>query len=344
MRYIGSKEKIIPFIDSVLNNCIGNISGSIVGDLFAGTVAVSKHFKKLGARLITNDYMAFSYAFQMALINNNEIPIFNKLKNSQINNYNDVLSYLNNLQHYKGFFYKEYSFEGSRDGKFQRNYFSETNAIKIDSIRLIIGNWYDKGLLEENEFYILISSLIEAVTKVSNIAGTYGAFLKFDERRKDKELILEPIEVIGSEYEHKCFCKDIFELISSVSGDILYLDPPYNNRQYPPYYHILETVTLYDNPSIYGKTGRRPYRDKISPFCIKKEAGYALESIIKEAKFKHIFLSYNTEGILSKDEIFKIMSNIGHVECFEQDYKRYKSNSNGEKKSKVKELIFYVRK
>ncbi|HHU32180.1 MAG TPA: hypothetical protein GXZ50_05930, partial [Clostridia bacterium] len=244
-----------------------------------------------------------------------------------------------------GFFYNEYSLTGSKNSKFKRNYFSESNARKIDSIRLMIEEWYQNNYINEEEYYILISSLIEATTKVSNTSGTYGAFLKFDDYRKNKPLMLEPIEFIKSEYEHSVYCEDIFQIINKIHGDILYLDPPYNNRQYPPYYHILETVTLYDNPAIYGKTGRRPYKDKISPFCIKKSVSYALERLIDEADFDHIFLSYNTDGLLSKLEIKDTLSKYGPVSVFRQSYRRYKSNSNGiPKKNKLKELIFYVKK
>lgn len=346
MRYIGSKDKVIPFIESVILDTFGDVSNAVIADLFAGTVAVAKHFKKIGAKLITNDYLAFSYAFQVAFIKCNFEPEFKGLKNIvEQNNYLSILSFLNNLYHYRGFFYKEYTSEGSQHGLYERNYFSESNAIKIDSIRMVLSDWLYNNLISDIEFYILLTSLIEAVTKVSNISGTYGAFLKFDEKRKNKELILEPIEIINSNKQHVCYCKDIFDLIDIVSGDILYLDPPYNQRQYPPNYHILETVTLYDNPKIYGKTGRRPYKDKLSPFCVKNRAADALELIIKKAKFKHIYLSYNTEGILSPHEIYAILSKIGNVELFEQFHRRYKSNGNGNKKNgKLKELIFYVRK
>ena len=345
MRYIGSKEKVIPFIENVIFDTVGNIKGAIVADLFSGTVAVAKHFKRLGAKLITNDYMAFSYAFQIAFIRNNYIPCFSELsKNLKVTCYKDILTYLTNLHDHKGFFYKEYCLEGSRNSFFQRNYFSDFNARKIDSIRVILNEWYKNDLINQDEFYILLSSLIEAVTKVSNISGTYGAFLKFDERRKYKELELMPIEIINSDHEHICHCKDILELITCVAGDILYLDPPYNQRQYPPYYHILETLTLYDNPKIYGKTGRRPYKDKLSPFCVKNKTSEALDYLIRKAKFKHIFLSYNTQRILTKEEVYRILTDIGYVELFEQDYRRYKSNNNGTDRGNLKELIFYVRK
>lgn len=69
------------------------------------------------------------------------------------------------------------------------------------------------------------------------------------------------------------------ELITQIKGvDILYLDPPYNERQYAPKYHILETIAKWDNPKIQGITGmKRLYKPKIGFLqckvrnkCIKK--------------------------------------------------------------------------
>lgn len=345
MRYIGSKDRVIPFIRDTIQNVVGDISGATVGDLFSGTVCVAKLMKSNGAELITNDYMAFSYALQMAYINNNSMPEFSQLiERYGFSSYQDVLTYLNGLHNITGFFNYEYSLEGSKNNEFQRNYFSQSNAIRIDSIRTMIQDWRDNNLINENEFYVILASLIDAVTKVSNISGTFGAFLKVDDKRKNNDLKLDPIEVIESCNTHHCYNDDIFNIIEQVEGDILYLDPPYNGRQYPPYYHILETVTLYDNPAIYGKTGRRPYTDKISAFCIKGEVSNAIESIIRRAKFEHVFLSYSTDGLLTRDDIYSLLSDIGRTEVFEENYKRYKSNSNGEEKSILKELIFYVRK
>lgn len=345
MRYIGSKEKALSFIEQVINDAVGNVDNLLMADLFSGTTSVAKHFKKLGAKLITNDYMAFSYVLQMAYIKNNRFPKFDKLNNDfSLINYYEILQYLNNLKGEKNFFYNEYTIEGSTKGNYQRNYFSEENAKLIDAIRVQLNIWKERDLIEEEEFFILLASLIDAVTKVSNIAGTYGAFLKFDEKRKHKKINLEPIEFISSDLHHECFCRDIFEIIDKVQGDILYLDPPYNNRQYPPYYHILETVALYDKPAIYGKTGRRPYFNKISPFCIKEKARDALEYIVKIAQFKHIFISYSTDGLLKKTELIELLKPLGLVEVFDQAYRRYKSNSNGKGKDLLKELIFYVKK
>ena len=132
-------------------------------------------------------------------------------------------------------------------------------------------------------FYLLCADLVN-VLSFQNIC--YMGLLKIDDQRKHKPIELIPTTFIDNGQDNECFNKDIFEIIDEVSGNILYLDPPYNSRQYPPYYHILETVTDYDNPAIYGLTGRRPYRDKLSPFCMKDKALPALLNIVERARFK----------------------------------------------------------
>ncbi len=311
----------------------------VFADLFCGTTVVAQHFKRLGFRIISNDYLAFSHTLQMALIRNNRTPPFRKLK---IGGYLGILDYLNSLKPAKGFFYEHYSKSPKHNGDYQRNYFSTENAGKIDTILHTLKYWKGNKLITPIEDYVLRSSLIDAATRVSNTSGTYGAFLDVDDPRMYKKLKLEPLTFIYSKEKHSCFNDDILALIGKVAGDILYLDPPYNQRQYPPYYHILETISLDDEPKIYGRTGRRPYREKRSSFCIKKFAKNALMLLIQKAQFHHIFLSYNSEGLLSGQTIETVLANFGEVKTFSYDYRRYRSNNNGKKHNGVKEILFYV--
>lgn len=197
-------------------------------------------------------------------------------------------------------------------------------------------------------YYFLCSSLIDGITKVSNTSGTYGAFLKIDDQRKFKQLYLEERECVDNGKTNYCYCEDITNLIGNITGNILYLDPPYNSRQYPPYYHILETAVLYDNPAIYGITGRRPYDEKLSPFCMKEKALPAMLDIVSRAKFEHIYISYSTDGIIPYKGLVERLSELGEVEVFYKNYRRYKSNSAGTEgnfpEAKLKEIIIYVKK
>lgn len=69
MRYIGSKRTVLPFIKTTIEETYGKISNAIVADLFAGTACVGEMFKREGARVLSNDYLSFSYALQIEKIN-----------------------------------------------------------------------------------------------------------------------------------------------------------------------------------------------------------------------------------------------------------------------------------
>lgn len=96
---------------------------------------------------------------------------------------------------------------------------------------------------------------------------------------------------------------------------------------------MLETVARYDNPIIHGKTGLREYAEQKSVFCIKKQVEKAFAEIIKNAKFKYIFLSYNNEGLMSCDAIERIMKKYGKYKLFIQDHRRFKADNAREAKT-----------
>ena len=339
MRYIGSKQQVLSFIKQTIFNTYGDCSDAIVGDLFAGTACVGEMLKKSGARIISNDYMNFSYMLQIERIKLNKEP-------ESALPYNALIKELNEIDGIEGFFYKEYTVEGTMNGEYVRNYFSSDNAKKIDAMRTKINSWIEQGTISPDMYYLLIANMVNAVTKVSNTSGTYGAFLKDDDPRKVLPIHLEESVFFDNEKENLCYCQDVFKIIEEIGGDILYLDPPYNNRQYPPYYHILETVALYDAPEIYGKTGRRPYSNMLSPFCMADKAEDSLFDLVNKAKFRHIYISYSTDGLINYQSLTNRLNNIGEVKCFFKPYRRYKSNS-GEsemRQKKLKEIIIYVKK
>lgn len=341
MRYIGNKQNLLDFIYSVIEE--NKLSGTFC-DIFSGTTNVAKFFKKKGFKIIANDIMTYSYVFQRAYICNNQIPTFDKL-NSEIKNPNisSVINFLNCLKGKEGFIFNNYCSEGTASKKFIRNYFSAENAKKIDAIRDKIEEWKKAGLINEEEFYVLLCSLLEIVPSVSNVAGTYGAFMKINDPRMFKPLILEVPDLIQSNLNHECYNEDSNQLIKNITCDILYLDPPYNNRQYATNYHILESIAVWDKKILENKTGLRPYDDKKSLYCYEKKCIKVFEDLIKSAKCKYILLSYNTEGIIPYEDILRILNEKGELKIYEKEYRRYKSNSNGESKDSVKEIVFFVK-
>jgi adenine-specific DNA-methyltransferase len=343
MRYIGNKLNLLEFIYSVIRE--NNILKGVFCDIFAGTANVSKFFKKKGFKIISNDFMTYSYVFERAYICNNNMPNFSELSN-EIKNPDifKIINYLNELSGKEGFIFKNYCKEGSKNLEFVRNYFSEENAKKIDSIRDKIEEWKINKKINEDEYYILLCSLLEVVPSVSNVAGTYGAFMKINDPRMFKPLILEVPTLIESDLNHECYKEDSNKLIKEITCDILYLDPPYNNRQYATNYHLLETIAVWDKKIMNNKTGLRPYETQKSNYCYNSKCVKVFEELIKNAKCKFILLSYNNEGIISHEEIIKILKNKGELKIYTEDYRRYKSNSNGNhNKKQLKEYLFFVK-
>lgn len=355
MRFIGCKENLLDFIETFVKQ--KDIKGNVFCDLFSGTGSVAKHFKKLGYKIISSDLLFFSYVLQKVYVEQNQYPKFTKLLKhlkidpveetlftSDSQNAKEIIKYLNNLEGVEGFIYKNYSPEGTRGQTYSRKYFTGDNSKRIDAIREKIEEWKKSNLINEQEYYFLLASLIEAVPFVANISGTYSAFLKEWDKRAFKKLTLEVPEIIKSDETHKVYHEDGLKVLDQVKGiDILYLDPPYNERQYAPNYHILETIAKWDKPEIKGITGMRSYENQKSEFCNPKTGIKALGEIINKGNFKHLLLSYNDDGIMPESEILKLFNKAGKSEIAEQNYQRYKSNSNGEQKNGVKEKIYYLK-
>jgi adenine-specific DNA-methyltransferase len=166
------------------------------------------------------------------------------------------------------------------------------------------------------------------------VSGVYAAFQKKWDRRALKPFVLRRIDLVFNAQKNEVFNTDSMQLIKDIDTDILYLDPPYNERQYAPNYHILETIAKYDNPVIKGITGMRDYSSQKSRFCSKDTALQSLEKIAREAKYKYLILSYNSEGIMPQKSIFEVLEKYGEIELVEFEYLRFKSNSNGKSKNK----------
>ncbi|GHV82810.1 site-specific DNA-methyltransferase (adenine-specific) [Spirochaetia bacterium] len=340
MRYIGSKANLLQNIKSVIDHCCGNENKAFC-DLFCGTGAVSRFFKPY-YQITSNDILYFSHIITSASIENNDQPSFPKLKKIGIV---DPITYLETTKIKKTdnfFITNTYSPYNNNS----RMYFTEENAMRIDFIRKQIEDWNSKKLLNKSEYKYLLAGLIEGVPFISNITGTYGAYLKHWDKRAFKQFEMIRLQIIDNGYRNICFNEDAADLIKKISGDILYLDPPYNSRQYLPNYHVLETIAKYDNPKVKGITGVRPYQGLKSDYCIKSNAQDAFENLIKEAEFKHIIVSYSDDGIIKSKAIKNILKehcSASSVKLKSLPYKRYKGKIQQEETEHY-EYIFYAKK
>jgi len=333
MNYIGSKHKLSNFIKSTVYSVVGeDLSDKIFCDIFAGTGIVARNFKAEVKKVIANDCEYYSYVLNKNYIENHEEITDKQIFIDELNN----LSLIDN-----GFIYKNYCVGGNGE----RQYFSDYNGKKIDTIRQKIEEWKNKNKINSNLYYFLLATLLECADKVANTASVYGAYLKQLKKSAQKELFLQPAIYDFNENEHIVFNADSNILISQIEGDILYLDPPYNARQYGANYHLLNTIAKYDKFIPKGKTGMREYEK--SNYCSSAKVAVEFENLIKNAKFQYIFLSYNNEGLMSVKNIKDIMQKYGKYDLAEIDYQRFKADkteNRNHQADKTKEYLHILEK
>lgn len=354
MRYLGNKENLLSFMDTVLS--MHGVDSSTetprcVCDPFTGTTSVARHLKRQGWRVVSGDIMEYSYALQHAYIGVNDTPSFAGVVEAGVLDPDikvpvplyRVMSHLNNLRGVEGFFYWHYS----PDGEEGRRYFTAANALRIDAVRRTIAEWDELGYLTPQERYILVAALLEAVSKVANVAGTYAAYLKRWDPRAHKPLVLVPPHIVRSAHEHSVNLSDANELVAKQECDLLYIDPPYNTRQYATNYHILETLALGDEPDVRGVAGLRAEKDKKSLYCRSGEAEAALSKLVQETQARWILMSYSSEGLIPQDRVVEILAQRGNVEVYACEYRRFRSDADSDTRrykpaDTVQEMLYWV--
>ncbi|GAA0055526.1 Dam family site-specific DNA-(adenine-N6)-methyltransferase [Streptococcus canis] len=335
MRYIGSKKLLLTEIKQMLD---GHLFGDeqIFLDLFAGTSVVGNFFKPRFT-IYSNDILYFNYVKAKAIIENNSRLTFEKLKEGGITN---PLEYLQSLKGTSGYYTTSYSPVGDS------MYLTQDNAEKIDSIRECIEIWKNDNLLTENEYFYLLNCLIEAIPYVSNITGTYGAFLKHWDKRALNTLTLMEEMIFNNNQENKAFNQDANELVRHIKADIVYIDTPYNSRQYASNYHLLENIAQHTKPNLKGVTKIFDWKNLKSDYSTKTKAINAMEDLIANIDATHIILSYNNEGIISEEELTSLLLKYAYnnqIEIKRIPYRKYQSKQKSKQKE-VYELLFYIQR
>lgn len=326
MNYIGSKNKLASFIKTTVENTVdGSLESKVFCDLFAGTGIVGRTFKPFVKQVIANDIEYYSYVLNQ-----------NYIGNSKLKSVKKFIDFLNNVEGKSGFVFNNYSENGAAG----RLYFSEENGKKIDAIRQQIELWYKNKTISTNLYYYLLTALIESADRVANTASVYGAFLKNIKKSAQKTLVLSELTMQSTTQKNEVYNDDSNKLIKKISGDILYLDPPYNARQYGSNYHILNTIASYDTFNPMGKTGLRPYYK--SAYCKKNEVKSALEELIKNANFNYIFLSYNNEGLMTETEVAQTLKKYGKYSIQKTEYQRFKADKTERRNHKATYTIEYL--
>ncbi|MBU4348188.1 DNA adenine methylase [Patescibacteria group bacterium] len=323
-RYLGNKYKLTVFISDILREKCGSIQS--ICDIFAGTGVVGSYFNKRNIRITTNDILYSNYAALRTFMGVTDIDL-NKLK--------EKIDFLNSLRPAKDNYFSL---------NFGNTYFTLENSRKIGAIREKI----EELSANEEEKLVLTTSLMYAVDKVANTVGHYDAFRKKLDTVNPLVLLLPSIK-IENNFNNEVYCEDANQLVQKINCDVLYIDPPYNSRQYCDAYHLLENLARWDKPDVYGVAKKMDRGNLKSNYCLKS-ATKAFAELIRYAKCKHILVSYNNTGE-SKDcrsnarikdsEIVNILKRKGDVQIFERNYKAFTTGkSSGEGHT---ERIFYCK-
>jgi adenine-specific DNA-methyltransferase len=335
LNYIGSKHQLYDFIKSSILDFTGypSLEGHAVGDLFAGTGIISYYLRNDRAKVISNDMELYSFIICRAM----NSTVYNDAIEAKIHYLNGNIESLK----YAGFITKNYApYDGC-----ERMFYTVENAMTIDGFRRQIELW--KPEIPENDYNFLLASLIVSADQYSNIPAVYGCYLKNFKAKSLKKLEIAPIHRnrVKAAAGSRCISVSAENPTPALSEgmDVVYLDPPYNERQYSKNYFVLNMIGMYEgHPEIKGKTGI-PVTSYISPFCQKKSVKAAFENMVKNIRSTYIFISYSNEGLVSKEEMMELLGEWGEVKVYEKEYKRFKSFQYNETGS-LTEFIFALHK
>ena len=242
----------------------------------------------------------------------------------------------------RGILWREFTRARDRNGL---NYFSESVAGWADGVLGHIGRWFREGRITWPEYAVLVSSLIETLDRAANTTGVYAACLKSPPRVQKisrVKMIIETRGPVGSAYH-----MDAVDALERIPCNLAYLDPPYNARQYPSYYHIPEIVArlpLCDGEAaaeaLVNSTKMLPHRDS-SIFASKVGAAAAFEDLFQRCAAPRILLSYSNDGIVSLEDILEMMDKCGwDTKVYSVPHRRYRSSAKTSRKPVMEYLVF----
>ena len=307
-RYLGNKYKLLPFITRVVENECKNIN--TVADIFAGTGAVASAF--IDKKIITNDIMYSNYICHVAWFSSEHYSEEKVIK---------IITQYNNLKVVE---------DNYMSDNFSDTYFSLDDCRKIGFIRQDIEDKFNSGFINARERALLITSLLYAMDKIANTCGHYDAYRQGVEFEKHLEMYVPQPEPDVNE-NNVCYNMDTNELAPEIEADLIYIDPPYNSRQYCDAYHLLENVARWEKPEVFGVARKMDRTALKSDYCTQK-ATVAFENLIDSIHAKYILLSYNnmankgndrSNAKISDDDIMRILSKKGKVKVFSEDYKAF---------------------
>lgn len=311
-RYIGNKAKLTDWIMQIIQQeTTGN---DTFIDIFSGTSSVAKEAMKTYRNVVLNDIL-FS--------NNIAYQAFYDNKKWDSKKIIDIVNEYNTL---KPKDIKENYFSKNFGGKF----YEQDIAKLIGHIRQDIEN--RKKELNSKEYAILLTSLIYTIDRLANTVGHFDAYIKKPIAKRPLNFRLIQTEDFAGA---KIYREDSNKLVRKLKGDIAYIDPPYNSRQYSRFYHIYENLVQWKKPELHG-VALKPEPENMSEYCTSR-AKNVFSDLVENLDVKYLAVSYNNtyksksntiKGKISLNELKEILTKIGETKIFEKeignkDYKEY---------------------
>lgn len=342
--YIGNKRKLLRLISqAILRTHIP--SGTFV-DLFTGSTVVGRLAKTMGYRVVANDWEPYSHEIALGSVVPNEVPNFEILGGVE-----RVFRSLNEIEPVHGYIAKHLCpvNDDHPNPDVERMFFTRANGERIDAIREQIESWECEGKLSAVERAYILTSLVYAVSYVSNTSGVFkgwhygwGGKTSTALYRILSTLNLQAPVIFDNGHKNIATREDALQLAGKLrtelgsTPDIVYIDPPYNQHPYGSNYHVLNTVTLWDKPPLnphHLVDGRKVDKSAIrkdwrterrSPFNHTRDALSAFETLLDRLEAKSILLSYSTDGNMPLHDVLRAMACHGALDICTQTYKRYR--------------------
>lgn len=306
-RYIGNKAKLTKWIMEIIHKETKGNDTFI--DIFSGTGIVAREAMKTYKNVLLNDILFSNTIAYKAFFDNSK---WDSKKIVEIVNEYNVL----NPQEIK-----ENYFSKNFGGKFYEKDVSKL----IGHIREDIES--RKNELNEKEYAILLTSLIYTIDRLANTVGHFDAYIK-------KQIVKRPLNFRLIQTEDfagvKIYNEDSNKLVRRLKGDIAYIDPPYNSRQYSRFYHIYENLVKWEKPKLYG-VALKPEPENMSIYCTVK-AKDAFKDLIENLDVKYLAVSYNntyksksksSKNKIEYEEIVEILNGVGKIKIFEQSHQYF---------------------
>lgn len=305
-----------------------------VADAFGGIGNMGAEFKSRGCEVTTCDLLSVPNAFQHARIVCQQAPDFNRVcQQLEVEGITDLLNVLNHADCPSQWFIREYSEK--------RQFFTFDNAYRVGAAWATLARWNRQGWLSDTERKYAIASLLNSMDACANTAGTYYAYLKDWHRKALKPFRMEWVTPTVGAVSGVALQGDAIQCLGGKSFDLLYLDPPYNPRDYSRYYHLPETlaglrVKRIDKDSKAGQ----PLKRAVEGVGIRNamKMPYLL-NIIESVQWKRLVVQYAHGAYIAIPELQQALAKQGDLSIHQVSALGYRTTQG---KRDEKHYVFIV--